>query len=360
MSSSAKTMLAAIYMDGNIEVKETPLPRPDREEALLKVETAALCATDIKIWQRGHRNIASGTETILGHEVVGRIVAAGDRVDQTIVGKRVVIPPNVGCGICPACQAGWDSYCPDYKAYGIGLNGSLADYMLLSSASISRGNLIAIPDHVPTRIAALAEPTSCCYRGLQECKLKAGESVMITGTGPMGILSVITARAMGASNIIAVDPVAERREKSKAFQADYTLDPEADSFIEELLDITGGWGVDVVMVTAPFAKAQLQGIKAAAIGGRINLFAGLASDDAFNGFPANLVHYRGLKVIGTTGTTPREMRMVTNLMAGNRLEQLKDVVTAVFPLSDIQKAFEEARRGSGLKVLVVPNESAKV
>ncbi len=360
MSTYPETMLAAVYRDGDLEVKRMPRPKPGRGEALLKIEAAALCATDIKIWQKGHRNINEGTEAILGHEVVGRVVQTGEGIDENLLGMRVVVPPNVGCGFCPACLRGWDSYCPAYKAYGVGLNGGLAEYMLLTSASISRGGLVEIPEHIPTKIAALAEPVSCCYRGLKDCELKAGETVLIAGTGPMGILAIMTARVMGAAKIIAADPVEGRREISKAFRADHVLDPARDSFKEELFALTGGWGIDVVMVTAPFSGAQLQGIDAAAIGGRINLFAGLAAGDTLNNFPSNLVHYRGLKVTGTTGTTPREMRLVVSLMAGNRLDQLRDAVTAVFPLMEAKKAFEEAKQGSGLKILLVPDGGAAV
>ena len=353
--SNAPSMLAAVYKEGQISVREVPRPQPGPGEVLLEVEGATLCATDIKIWRRGHRNIPAGSEAILGHEVVGRVVEVGEGVKAGLIGTRVVVPPNVGCGLCPACLRGWDSFCPEYKAYGVGLPGALAEYMLLTAPGVSRGGLIEVPEEVPVKVAVLAEATSCCYRGLRECAVEAGDSVLVMGAGPMGVLSMIAAAAMGASQVIAADPLEKRREMSLNF-ADYALDPSADDFLDQVREITRGEGVDVAMVTAPSTAAQRQAIEAAAIGGRINLFAGLAPDDAFQGFPANLVHYRGLKVLGTTGTTPWEMKKVVALMAGKKLPNIDRVVTAVFPLARADEAFQEASKGEGLKVMLLPKK----
>lgn len=355
MSAEAEKMTAAVYRDGTIEVKQIPRPQPGENELVIKVEAAAICATDLKIWKRGHRNIASGSETVLGHEVVGKVSEVGSKIDKTWLGKRVVIPPNVGCGACPACEVGWDSYCPDYKAYGVGLPGSFAEYMLVGAPPASTGKLISVADHIPTKVAVLAEAASCCYRGLLDCELQPEEKVLVLGAGPMGILSIIAAKAMGASTIISADLLEERRNTSKKFGAGYTLNPAVDHFVEAVKEASGGWGVDVVMVTAPFAGAQRQGIMAAAVGGRINLFAGLSLDDRFDDFPSNLVHYRGLKVLGSTGATSQVMQTVVNLMAEGHLALLQQAVTAFFPLEDMAKALEMAGSGREIKVMVVPD-----
>ncbi len=355
MSEETGPMKAAVYRDGIIEVKQIPRPQPAENELVIQVEAAAICATDLKIWKRGHRNIAPGSEAVLGHEVVGRVSAVGSKVDETWLGKRVVIPPNVGCGVCPACEAGWDSYCPDYKAYGVGLSGSFAEYMLVGAPTAVSGQLISVADHIPAKIAVLAEAVSCCYRGLSDCELQPEEKVLIMGAGPMGMLSIIAAKTMGASTIISADLLEERRNTSKIFGAHYALNPADNHFVEEVKEVSGGWGVDVVMVTAPFAEAQRQGILAAAVGGRINLFAGLSPDDRFNDFPANLVHYRGLKVLGSTGATAQVMQTVVDLMAEGHLAVLQQAVTTVYALEDMDKALEKAGSGREIKVMVVPD-----
>ncbi len=355
MNEGIEKMKAAVFCDGIIKVKNIPRPQPKENEMVIKVEAAAICATDLKIWKRGHRNIASGSETILGHEVVGIVFEVGSEIDNNWLGKRVVIPPNVGCGFCPACEAGWDSYCPTYKAYGVGLPGSFAEYMLVRAPSDRSETLITVAGHIPTKIAVLAEAVSCCYRGLYDCNLKPEEKVLIMGAGPMGILSVVTAKAMGASTIISADFLEERRDASEKFGTTYALNPAEDHFVEAVKEVSDGWGVDVVMVTAPFAKAQLQGIMAAAVGGRINLFAGLSPDDRFDDFPSNLVHYRGLKVLGSTGTTSQVMQTVVNMMTEGHLEILQEAVTAVYALEDMEKALDKAGSGKEIKVMVVPD-----
>lgn len=349
-----ESMLAAVYRDGSIQVREQARPRPDKGEVLLQVEAAAICATDLKIWQKGHRNIPSGAETILGHEVVGRIVALGEGVRGDLLQKRVVVAPNVGCGVCPACQKGWDSFCSRYTAFGVGLNGGFAQYMLITSAAVNRSCLVDLSEEVDAKMAVLAESAACCLRGLQACSLKQGESVLVLGAGAMGILTQIMAQAMGAGRVFTADLQERRRRVAAGLGADAVFDPLDDSFLESISAATAGFGADVVMVTAPVAAAQKQGIMAAAVGGRVNLFAGVSPEDRIEEFSGNLIHYRGLNVLGTTGATPVEMNAVVSMMAGKRLQKLEQVITAVYPLSAIEKALENARQGSGLKVILFP------
>ncbi|HCC33692.1 MAG TPA: alcohol dehydrogenase [Clostridiales bacterium] len=348
------TMLAAEYRDGRIEARQLPRPRPGAGEVLLQVEAAALCATDLKIWQRGHRNIPPDAGAILGHEVVGSVVEAGEGIGQGWLGKRVVVAPNIGCGLCPACQVGRDSYCPDYRAFGVGLAGGLAEFMLVTAPAVVRGNLVEVPRELPADLAVLAEAAGCCYRGLQACSLRPGEACLVLGVGPMGILSVVLARAMGAAPVLAADPLADRRSRAREFGADQAIDPAAEDFPERVRALTGGQGADVAIVTAPVADAQRQAILAAAVGGRVNLFAGLSGPGELNHFPSNLVHYRGLQVLGTTGAGAAELRAVVSMMAAGRLEPLRRVATASYPLSRAADALEEARQGKGIKTLVIP------
>jgi len=354
-----ESMLAAVYRDGSIQLRELARPRPDKGEALLQVEAAAICATDLKIWQKGHRNIPPGAETILGHEVVGRIVALGEGVRGELLHQRVVVAPNVGCGVCPPCQKGRDSLCSRYIAFGVGLNGGFAQYMLITSTALKRSCLVEVPEEVDAKMAALAEAAACCLSGLQACSLQQGESVLILGAGPMGILTQIIAQAMGAGRVFAADFRESRRSTAAALGAVAVFNPLDDSFLEKISAATSGLGADVVMVTAPVAAAQKQGIMAAAVGGRVNLFAGVAPEDRIEEFPGNLIHYRGLNVLGTTGATPVEMNAVVSMMAGKRLQKLAEVITAVYPLSAIDNALENARQGSGLKVILIPDSANK-
>lgn len=349
-----ESMLAAVYCNHAIQVKERIRPRPGKGELLLQVEAAAVCATDIKIRQKGHRNIPPGAETILGHEVVGRVVALGENVDRNLLQRRVVVAPNVGCGACPACRKGWDSFCPDYTAFGVGLSGGFAEYMLINAAAVNRGCLVEISEKLEAKAAVLAEPAACCLRGLQACLLKPGESVLVLGAGPMGILTLILAQAMGAGCVFVADLQDKRRQLAAGFGATAVFDPAEDAFLDKISSATAGFGADVVMVTAPAAAAQKQGILAAAVGGRVNLFAGVLPDDRIDEFPGNIIHYRGLNILGTTGATPMDLQAVVSMIAGGRLQQLEQVVTAVYPLSALEEALEEARRGDGLKVVVLP------
>jgi threonine dehydrogenase-like Zn-dependent dehydrogenase len=226
--------------------------------------------------------------------------------------------------------------------------------MLVTAPAVVRGNLVEVPRDLPASLAVLAEAAGCCYRGWQACSLRPGETCLVLGAGPMGILSIVLARAMGAAHIIVADLLANRRSRALEFGADVELDPTVADFPEQVRGLTGGHGTDVALVTAPVADAQRQAILAAAIGGRINLFAGLPGAGELDHFPSNLVHYRGLQVIGTTGATAADLRAVVAMMAAGRLESLERVATASYPLARTADALEEARQGRGIKILVIP------
>jgi threonine dehydrogenase-like Zn-dependent dehydrogenase len=272
------TMLAAVYHGPHdIRLEEVPLPQPGPGEAVMRVRAASICATDLRIFNHGHFKIPEGAVCILGHEVAGEIVAVGEQVTYLTPGMRVAVVPNVGCGVCWECVRGNNNLCPDYDAFGITLDGGFAEYMLITVPAMQQGNMVEIPDNLSFEEAALNEPLSCCYNAQQACRLAPGETMVIMGAGPMGLMNLLLARYSGAGQVIVSEVQENRAHQAAEFGADLVVDPNKRDLKEAVLKATGGRGAGVIIVAVGSAALQGQAVELAARRGRVNFFAGLAA-----------------------------------------------------------------------------------
>ncbi len=159
-------MLAAVYYGPqDIRLEERPVPTIGADEILLKVVSAGICGTDLRILHGGHRMYPPGTVRIPGHEVVGDVVEVGADVAGIEVGQRIMVAPNFGCGHCRQCVTGNNNRCANYGAIGITLDGAFAEYMRIPAAMILQGDLIPLAPDVDPAAAALIEPFACVLRG---------------------------------------------------------------------------------------------------------------------------------------------------------------------------------------------------
>ncbi|MGQ9625332.1 MAG: zinc-dependent dehydrogenase [Anaerolineae bacterium] len=347
-------MLAAVYHGiQDIRVEEVEGPPIGPEEALLRVRAATICGTDLRIYTSGHFKIPPGTKRILGHEVAGEVAAVGQAVKALKPGQRIAIAPNIGCGTCWQCIQGHNHMCPDYEAFGISLDGAFAQYMRIPAPFIQRGNIAFIPESLSYEEAALNEPFSCCYNGSRACRIEPGDMVLIIGAGPIGIMHLFLARLSGASLVIVSEMIEERLAQAMEFGADLVVNPARDDVAEVVQKASGGRGADVVIVAAPSPAAQEQALELVATQGRINFFGGLPTGKEFIRFNSNLVHYKGIIVTGTTGSSSFQFRRSMEILASGRVK-LARLISARFPLTQIKEAFDLAASKKILKVVVEP------
>jgi L-iditol 2-dehydrogenase len=345
-------MLAVrVHGPGDLRVDRVPIPVPEPGDALLRVLAAGVCATDRKLAVRG----APGAgPRVLGHEVVAEVVVAG--ASQLPPGSRVAVAPNVGEGSCPACRRGATNLCPDYRAFGIHLDGGMAEYLLVARSAAEAGHLLPLPDGLSNLDAALLEPLACCVEGLEASGLRAGESLLVVAAGVMGRLHVVAARALGAGTVIVADRSEERLEHARALGADVTVRvgngaSGADDLGAAVATATAGAGADVAAVTIGDAAATRTALACLAREGRLNLFAGYGAGQGALEIDANDVHYRGLRLLGTTGASLPTLARTLALLAAGRVE-LRGMVSATFALRDAARAFEAAgERGHARVVL---------
>ena len=347
-------MLAAAYYgpdDLRMQTRERPAIGPD--EALLKVVSAGICGTDLRIIHGRHRKYPDGTVRIPGHEVVGDIVEIGAQVTGLEIGQRIMVAPNFGCGYCRQCAAGNNNLCADFGAIGITLDGAFAEYMRIPAELILQGNLIPIDQAVDSAAAALIEPFACVLRGQAPLHIGPEDVVLVVGAGPIGAMHVMLAHLQGAKRVIVSELSAARLPKALELGADRGVNVAEEDLAQVIAEETNGHGADVIITAAPVHKVQEDALSLAAIGGRINYFGGLPKDRPTITFDSNLVHYKELTVTGTTACSTHDCWRAAEIVKAGRID-LAQVVGERYALKDIHAAFEAAKNRNALKIVVEP------
>ncbi len=347
-------MKAAVYHGPNdIRVEEVPKPSPGDREMVIKVQSASICGTDLRILHGNHRLYPEGTKRIPGHEVVGKISEVGTKVGGFSVGQKVFVAPNMGCGHCEQCISGNNNLCKDYDALGVTINGGFAEYMLIPEQAILQGNIIPINEDVDPAVAALLEPFACVLRGQNALHIQPGEIVLIIGAGPIGVMHTKLAKVRGAGLVIVSELISFRADQVKKAGADHVINPIEQDLQVELSKLTNNHGADVIIVAAPVHAAQESTLELAAISGRINFFGGLPKDKPTITFNSNLVHYKELTVTGTTACSTADCWQASSLV-NHGLVDLSDLISRRFPIEDTLEAFDAAENRESLKIVIQP------
>lgn len=338
---------AALYGKRDLRVGESDVPQIGTGEILLQVKNAFVCGTDVRMFQNGYPGISETAPVILGHEGCGIIARCGRDVKNFKEGMRVAVAPNVGCGVCDFCVSGNTQLCPEYRALGIHLPGFFAEYTKIPENYVRQGNVMEIPDSLSFEEAALTEPLACVFNAFEKSKMRPGDTVLVIGAGPIGLMHAKMARMAGAAKIIINDLSRERLELCRQIDSSF-ITLESDNLKEALNTLTAGRGVDVCITACPAPQAQQIALEIAAINGRIVFFGGLPADKAKVTLDTNLIHYKQLEVTGTTRQSLRQYRRTLQLVASGRI-QVKDLISSRTALGDIQSALENISRARSLK-----------
>lgn len=353
---SGESMRAIVYHGPqDLRLEQLPIPEIASDEALLRVGSTSICGTDLRIYHGDHRKYPHGTVRIPGHEVAGEIVAVGSHVAGLNPGQHVFIAPNMGCGHCPECISGRNNLCANYTAIGINLDGSFAEYMRVPAAAIRQGNLIPIRENLDPAQAALIEPFACVLRGQDAVHVGVGDSVLVVGAGPIGFMHALLARVRGASKVFISEVLPERLAQARDIEVDRVINPLEEDLASAIAAETDGRGADVILIAAPAHQAQEQSLDLAAIGGRINFFGGLPKGNPNITFNSNLVHYKELVVTGTTACSTSDCWRAAEIVLSRGVD-LSPMISARFPLDQVDRAFAMAEDRSALKVVFDPSQ----
>lgn len=271
--------MKAAYFSGDRKIEldgHTPDPTPGPGEVILAIKASGLCGSDLRSYRAP---TGSRPRLIGGHEPCGVVAEIGAGVSpyQARVGQPVMDHHYAGCGACQHCRTGWTQLCTEGSiVYGNTGHGSHAQYMKVPAYTV-----VPLPDELSFSAgAAVACGTGTAYGGLRRLDLSGRDTIAIFGQGPVGLSATQLATHMGA-RVIALDVVADRRERAKDFGADVALDPNASDPIEAILESTRGEGVDCALDCTSSANARLQAVRACKTWGRA-CFVGMGGDVTFS------------------------------------------------------------------------------
>jgi threonine dehydrogenase-like Zn-dependent dehydrogenase len=333
-------MRAAVYEgEGRLVIRDVPDPVAASDEVLIEVEACGVCGSDVQIINvpPGH---PSTPPVILGHELVGRIRAAGSAVPDPAIGTRVVVDPDPKCGACASCRAGRPANCENIVALGVHRDGALARFVTAPANCV-----YSVSEDVPAELAALVEPLACVVNGTNRAAIRPGESVVVFGAGAIGCLFIAVFRASGAGPIVAVEPSPDRAPIARAVGADVVVTPEEFGARRSEL-VPGGAAVVVDAVGSVLPQA----IDAAGMGARVILFG-------MNGNARPAVHQveiveKGLSILGSyisNFTFPAAIRLIE----GGQLN-VAPMISGIVALEDTAAGIARLRSGDAVKIVVRP------
>ena len=310
---------------GNLNGADVPTPEAGEEQVLIKVSHCALCRTDAKMWQQGHRDLV--LPRVLGHEICG--------VDL-VTERRLVIWPGRACGACEQCVRGAENLCPEMSIQGFHRDGGLAEFTVAPTSS-----LIPVPDELPGEIACLSEPLACALNANEQAGAAEERTVLVYGGGPVGLMVAMAARVAGA-NASIVEPSPDTLHRSDSFRKALgisgSVEPTDDRF-------------DIVINAAPTVGTFTDGIPRLGPGGSFCIFSGFTDQEPIPVPLLNEVHYRQLQVTGAYGCTRHQMREALRILA-EHAECAALLIEDTIALEQTPEALSRILSGGALRFVI--------
>src|SRR5437016_11737916 len=357
------TMRAWVLGDpGELKLVDKPVPVPKRAEVLVRIDAVAICATDLEVIAHGPPAMIEGglpfnKNWTPGHEYMGTVAALGPGVDEYRIGQRVTVEIHAGCGQCKRCREGMYTSCHNYglnygdgdqghRANGFTTDGGFAEYQVNNI-----NTLVAIPDAMSDEEATLVVTAGTAMYGLSELVgLVAGESVVVTGPGPIGLLGVAVAKALGAQPVILTGTRDNRLAIGRELGADHVVNVRREDAVAAVRRLNGGKGVDYVLECSGAPNAVNEAVRMVNRGGKVCLAAFPHEEPP--GDIAEIVR-NNIYVYGIRGEGKSATHRAEAFMSQKRFDATK-IHTHTFPLDDLPTAIRYAkdRVEDAIKVVV--------
>jgi len=345
-------MKAVVYhAPGDVRVETIPVPICGDDELRVKVDACAVCGTDWKAWKSGNPRILA--PKVMGHEFTGLVETVGAKVSGFDVGQRVVMATSISCGKCFYCRRGWTNLCVDLAPMGFTYAGGMAEYTVIPALALANHHVVKVPQGVKAEHAALAEPVSCAVNAAENCQIQPGDTVVVVGAGPMGIINACVARQFGAAKIILAEINPSRLDQAEAFGFERLVNPATEDLAQIVREETDGVGADVVIVAAPAGPPQEQAPALARKRGTVCLFASLTAEKRMISLDSRIIHYGELRVVGTSDSTPTHVAKAVELITGGQLAADR-LASHTLGLDGIFQAYDLMQSGEALRVVLKP------
>jgi L-iditol 2-dehydrogenase len=341
---------------GAFEIQSVPVPTAGRGEVLCKIRAVAICGSDPEIVHGGLAGYWPPSYPFIpGHEWAGEVVAVGESVTGLKVGDRVAGQAHNGCGSCPACLEGHYNLCENYgkpesghRHYGFVSQGAYAQYNAYAAKSLS-----LMPPNVSFKEGSLVDTAGVSVHAMELTGITAGGTVAVIGPGPIGLITMRMARAMGAARVIAIGRGA-RLAAAKKTCADEVVNFEEGDPVEAVRRLTGGRGADEVFECSGAKASVGQAVRMLKRGGRVGL-VGVPHGEIMEEIPFRYVVTNEIAIFGSKANPNVSGKILTLVSRGSLA--VKDLITHVFPLTRFAEALEtfETRREGAMKVVLEPN-----
>ena len=352
------TMAAAVYRGINdVRLEQVPVPSIGPDEILVRVDTCGICGTDLK-------KIATGSHSaprIFGHETAGVVARVGSNVDEFSPGNRVIVFHHVPCGRCYYCQHKTFAQCPTYKQVGCTAGfepsgGGFAEYVRVMDWIVRKGT-IPIPDGVSFEQAAFVEPVNTCMKGIERIRLEAGETVLVIGQGPIGIILSVLAKRSGVT-VITSDLYEQRLTISRGFGLENAVNASRLNPVPETLRQTDGRGADAVILAVGSNGLIQTAMDAVRPGGRVLLFAQTQHSETV--FDPAAVCMEEKTLIGSYSASVDLQDESVRFVMGREMA-LENLISHRFPLARVVEALNWAAlpQPNTMKIVVQPSQEGQ-
>ena len=342
-------MLAAVlYGKEHVEIKKVAVPELGEGDVLVRVRAALTCGTDVKVFRRGYHARMIVPPALFGHELAGDIVGVGASVRSFKVGQRVVAANSAPCGECFYCKRNNENLCENLLFN----NGAYAEFIRIPSRIVER-NMYEIPEHVAYQDAALVEPLACVIRGIDETKVRAGDTVVVIGVGPIGLMFVRLLSLRGCK-VIAIGRRRPQLDRAMKLGAQVTLSIlEEKDIVKAVRRETDGYGADVVMEAVGTTETWQQAISMLRRGGVANFFGGCPADTVVK-LDTQLMHYSEITCTASFHHTPAHVRKALEAVVSGYITAY-DFVTGEEPLSNLNEVLtHQLHKNGAIKTAIIP------
>ncbi len=330
------------------EIIEVDIPTPGAAEVLVKVLATSICGTDLHIfeWNQWAQRRIKKLPQVMGHELCGEIVQLGKNVKHLKKGDIISAETHIACGHCFLCHTGNAHICMNGSIFGVDVNGVFAEY-----ATVPAANAWVLDPKIPKDFASVMEPLGNAVHTVLAGEI-AGTTVLITGCGPIGIMSIAISRICGATKIIATEINDYRIHLAKKVGADLILNPKKDNVVQRVRDETQGLGVDVVLEMSGNQSAIKEGLRSLRPGGRFSIL-GLLEQPLETDWNRDII-FNYITVRGINGRLMfSTWYKISRFLSSDRLD-LDPIITHRFRLEEFNKGMELMKSGNCGKILLYP------
>ena len=332
------TMKTAVMLGiGKMGFEQRPIPVPKDDEVLVKLEYVGICGSDLHYYESGAiGDYVVEPPFVLGHEPGGTVVEVGANVKHLKVGDRVALEPGKTCGHCEFCRTGRYNLCPDVVFFATPpVDGVFQEYVAHEAALCFK-----LPENVSTLEGALIEPLAVGFHAARQGGAQAGQTAVVTGSGCIGLVSMMALKAMGVSKVYVVDVMEKRLEKAIELGADGVINASKDDVVAKVMELSEGKGTDLVIETAGTQITTIQAIRMAKKGSTIVLVGYSRTGELT--LPVSLALDKEL-TFKTVFRYRHIYPMAIEAVAAGKVN-LKGIVTNYYDLDDVQRAMDDSVR----------------